>query len=233
MNSIFQKITDLWNTFINLLPNHQLWGVPFLGYILALLLIILLTLLGFRLLRILKIFFIAFLTKGGRITRVRSIVDGDTIKVSHFLDHKRIASIRMIGIDAPESLKSTYMDIAPFGKEASDFVLSRLKPGQLIIMLYDKSAIDPFNRELVYLYLPWGELFNATLVRKGYAFAIYYPPNGKNRLLFEKLEAKARKKELGLWKIYESRGVLRKSYKKSVHYRNFKKNYGKFEEKLS
>ena len=70
--------------------------------------------------------------------KVLSIVDGDTVKVIY---HRRGESIRLIGIDTPESrpnkkavkdaqrTKSDIETITPQGREATGFVRALVKPG--------------------------------------------------------------------------------------------------------
>lgn len=156
----------------------------------------------------------------GRISRIYKVVDGDTIHVGTNKKNKK--SVRLIGVDTPESLRSMYMDVQPFGKEASDYSKKRLPKGKRVILRYDKESQDKFGRVLAYVYLANGEFFNATLVREGYAFAKRYKPNVTKAPYFEKLEAEAKSKKRGLWKIYKNPKELRAQYKKSAAYRKFK-----------
>lgn len=155
----------------------------------------------------------------GKITKVYKVVDGDTIHVG---TKKNKKSVRMIGVDTPESLRSMYMDVQPFGKEAAAYTKRRLKKGKRVVLRYDKEKRDKFGRLLAYVYLGNGELYNATLVKHGYAFAKRYKPNVKKALYFEKLETRAKSKRKGLWKIYKNPKELRAQYKKSTAYRKFK-----------
>ncbi len=210
------------------LLEEDLLGVPFGGYIVFTLVVVILFFLLKRVFVIGRLYFIAGLTSKGRITRVKSNVDGDTIKVIDRDDPNKKKGIRMIGVDTPESLKSLYMDIAPFGKEASDYTKKRIKPGMKVFLIYDVEPLDKFGRELVYVYLANGEFYNATLIKEGYAFAAEYKPNLRYAALFRKLENKAKRKGKRLWEVYDEKGVLSKKYKRSNAYRRFKyKHRGK------
>jgi endonuclease YncB( thermonuclease family) len=127
----------------------------------------------------------------------------------------------MIGIDTPESLKSMYMNVAPFGKEAALYTHKRLTKGTRVILIYGKLPYDKFGRELVYIYLPFGEFYNATLVRKGYAFAKEYPPNTKYSKYLNKLSERAKRRKRNMWMVYQEIGILRKDYKHSKQYKKF------------
>jgi micrococcal nuclease len=98
-----------------------------------------------------------------------------------------------------------------------------LRKGRRIILIYDKAHRDDFGRVLAYIYLLNGEFFNATLVKKGYAFAEKYHPNTRYANHFEKLANKAKSKNRGLWKIYKHKKELRSDYKRTNHYKQFSK----------
>ena len=66
-------------------------------------------------------------------------------------------------------------------------------------LVYDKDKYDQYGRTLAYVYLG-KSMFNKTLLKKGYARAVYYAPNGKYRKAFNKLQATAKKKKKGFWK---------------------------------
>lgn len=174
---------------------------------------------------ILRLYLTALNPFAGKITRVVRCADGDTIIVGNPKNKKKRQKVRLIGVDTPESLRSLYQDVMPFGKEASEYTKKRLKKGRRIFLYYDKESQDKFGRTLAYVYLSNGEFFNATLMKKGYAFAYRYPPNVKYANHFKMLEKKAKKQEKGIWEIYEERGKLKEQYKKTRHYKKFKKEH--------
>jgi micrococcal nuclease len=160
----------------------------------------------------------------GSLVRVVRVADGDTIIIGNPKKKNRRQKVRFIGVDTPESVRSLYQDIMPFGKEASHYTKSRLKPGQYIFLVYDKGRRDEFGRILAYIYLLNGEFFNATLLKKGYAFAEKYPPNVKFYNYFVKLQNQARFRQKGIWRIYKSKTELTERYKRSEHYQKFRQN---------
>ncbi len=209
--------------------NPDLFGIHQGRYIAAALLVLTVLLLLWLSLRWIwrvgGLYFLAIFTFKGRITRVVGHVDGDTIKVEPPQRGEEPVSIRMIGVDTPESRKSLYMDTAPFGKEASDYTRQRLPRWQKVILLYDKEKNDKFGRELAYVYLPNGEFYNASLLKAGYAWAAPYAPNLKYQTYFERLQAQAQKKNMPIWQVYDNKKELKSSYKKTHDYRAFKKKH--------
>lgn len=206
LDGLIDPILDYWKKF----DQNTQYAILAVGGILGLFI-------GLRLLKLFGLYFGAIFK--GKITKVYKAVDGDTIQVG---SKKRKKTVRLIGVDTPESLRSMYMDVQPFGKEASDYTKKRLKKGKRVVLRYDKEKQDKFGRLLAYVYLANGELYNATLVKHGYAFAKRYKPNVSKAPYFEKLEQKAKSKKKGLWKIYKNPKELRAQYKKSAAYRKFK-----------
>lgn len=170
---------------------------------------------------------LAYLTPWGFATRVVAHVDGDTVRVvPPRRSRDKSVPIRLIGVDTPESRRSLHQDVAPFGKEAAQYTANRLKIHQRVILRFDREKFDRFGRYLAYLYLPGGEFFNATLVREGYGWSRRYPPNVKFATYLDRLESRARRRGLGLWKVYEERKVLRSDYRRSQDYRKFMRQHG-------
>ncbi len=200
-----------------------LWDWSIAHYPESLILVIPLLYMVYRVLLYLRLYITALGPYRGMSTKIYKVVDGDTILVNNPLRRKRRYKVRLIGVDAPESLRSLYQNVAPFGAEASQYVKKRLYKGRRVFLYYDKEPRDKFGRVLAYVYLSNGEFLNATLVKKGYAFAKRYPPNVKNAPYFEKLERKAISRKRGLWQIYTPDGNLKASYKRSQDYKNFKR----------
>lgn len=210
-----------------LLDRKELFGVPFLNYIAFALLLIGALLFAYWFLKMLIISARAFVY--GHFVIVSAVVDGDTFRCRPVLTNRRrkkSLTVRLIGLDTPESVKSRNKDIAPHGIESSDYSKKRLSKGKFLILLQDVDTIDHYGRELAYAYTIWGELFNATLIKKGMAWAYRYPPNVRHAEYFDRLNAEAKDKKLGLWKMYEAPNVLSSKYKKSSEFKNFVKKYG-------
>jgi micrococcal nuclease len=136
-------------------------------------------------------------------------VDGNTVKVIY---HRRGESIRLIGIDTPESrpnkkavkdaqrTKSDIETITSQGREATGFVRALVKPGIFLEIEFDVRMRDKYGRLLAYLYLPSGKMLNEEIVKAGYAQLMTIPPNVKYQERFLKEYREARETHWGLWK---------------------------------
>jgi micrococcal nuclease len=140
---------------------------------------------------------------------IRNVVDGDTLKV--FYEGQK-ESIRLIGIDTPESRKNkkAYKDsgrsgediekIVAMGKESTEYTKSLIKPGDIIKMEFDVQKRDQYKRLLAYVYLNDGRMLNEEIIRAGYASPLTYPPNIKYQDKFLKEYREAREKGRGLFR---------------------------------
>lgn len=198
-------------------PDHYL--VPIIFWLL-------LIWLGLKVQRITRLYLRVLSPFHGKMVKIVRVADGDTVIVGSRKNKKRRQKVRLIGIDTPESLRSLYQKVMPYGKEASDYTKKRLRKGRRVLLIYDKERRDKFGRILAYVYLTNGEFFNATLTKKGYAFAKAYPPNTKYKNKFERLAQKARRRNRRLWTIYDADHNLKSSYKRTSDYRKFKNKYG-------
>jgi micrococcal nuclease len=101
---------------------------------------------------------------------VLRVVDGDTI---HVLVRGQDVTVRMIGIDTPETVKPD-TPVQCFGPEASEFA-KRSLTDQTVTLEFDASqgSTDRYGRTLAYVWLelPDGgrRLFNLDAVAGGYA----------------------------------------------------------------
>ena len=100
-------------------------------------------------------------------TTVTRVVDGDTLKVFYSGGEE---SIRLIGIDTPES------------------------------RVNKKTKRDRYKRLLGYVYLSNGNMLNEEIVKAGYASVMTIPPNVKYKDRFLKAYKQARERKIGLWK---------------------------------
>jgi micrococcal nuclease len=115
------------------------------------------------------------------------VVDGDTVELAG------AGRARLIGIDTPE----VFGGAECFGREASAFARRRLA-GRAVRVQVGTEERDRYGRLLVYLYLD-GRLFNAELVRRGYAMPLTVPPNVDHAERFAALAREAREEHRGLW----------------------------------
>jgi micrococcal nuclease len=130
-----------------------------------------------------------FLDHGSRY-KVIYVIDGDTIVLENG-EH-----VRYIGVDAPE-LHHPNKPVECFAIEASE------KNEQLVLNRYvtlenDIEDKDQYGRLLRYVYIN-GKFVNGILVREGFAYSYYYPPNVKQYDELLKLELSAQSKTIGLW----------------------------------
>ena len=140
--------------------------------------------------------------------KIISIIDGDTLKI----DYKgQKESIRLIGIDTPESrvnkkikkdAKRSEQDIETIiamGKMATAYVDGLVKTGDLITIEFDVQQRDRYGRLLGYVYLSNGKMLNVEIVKAGYANVMTIPPDVKYKDMFLKAYREAKEKERGLW----------------------------------
>ncbi len=143
------------------------------------------------------------------ITKVVSVVDGDTLTIEY---NGKKEPIRLIGIDAPESTMSrkaetegrrtgeSLLDIAYKGIDAKMFVERIVKKGDTVAVAFDVRMRDKEGRLLGYVYLPDGRMLNEEIVRAGYAKVAKIPPNVKYQERFLQAYREARVYRRGLWK---------------------------------
>ncbi|MCL2807967.1 MAG: thermonuclease family protein [Coriobacteriia bacterium] len=117
--------------------------------------------------------------------RVVRIVDGDTLIVSIFGVNERV---RLIGIDAPESVHSDETKNTQEGIDSSNYVKSIVQPGQTVYLQRDLSNRDKHERLLRYVWLevpddPWSmsevrtKMLNGMLVDNAHAETRRYEPD--------------------------------------------------------
>jgi micrococcal nuclease len=127
---------------------------------------------------------------------VERVVDGDTIDVRI---GDRLETVRLIGIDAPESVAPT-RPVQCFGKEASLHLKDVLPEGTEITLVRDIEARDVYQRLLGYVMRSSDGMFvNLELVAGGYAAVLNYPPNDHYAGVLAGAEADAVAAGLGLW----------------------------------
>jgi len=128
--------------------------------------------------------------------QVTKVSDGDTFHAKDQLGND--IKVRLIGIDAPESRRTSKEDVQYYGKEAKAF-LTDLILGKNVRFEYDVGKKDRYGRTLVYVYLEDGTFLNAELVKRGYATAYTVPPNVKYAEVLIDLQREAREAKRGLW----------------------------------
>lgn len=127
-------------------------------------------------------------------------VDGDTIVVKLDAEPKTDYTVRLLGIDTPETVDPR-KPVQCFGKEASE-KMHEFVSGARVRLESDPQADerDKYGRLLRNLVASDGTDINALMVREGYAHAyLSFPLNRQRKQELHDLESAAREKQLGLW----------------------------------
>lgn len=124
------------------------------------------------------------------IHRVISVLDGDTIIIENG-EH-----VRYIGIDTPETIHPS-KTVECYGKEAS-IRNNQLVLNKIVLLEKDIENRDGYGRLLRYVYTLQGSI-NAKLVKEGYAYSYYHPPDLKHYKRYLELEIYANQHKKGLW----------------------------------
>ena len=104
----------------------------------------------------------------GKWVLVTQVVDGDTIHVGRGW---RNTTVRLLGVDTPETVHPD-KPVEFFGPEASEFTKKSLKGKKVHLEFEHLNQMDKYGRLLAYVYLSDGSLFNAELIKRGYARVI-------------------------------------------------------------
>lgn len=127
---------------------------------------------------------------------VTRVIDGDTFVIAD--GSQKGLTIRLTGVDAPETRRTRNKEIGYFAQESKKY-LSDLILNKRVRLEYDVDTFDIYKRTLAYVYMEDGTFINAHLLENGYASILTVPPNVKYVDLFLKLSGEARKKGRGLY----------------------------------
>ena len=128
---------------------------------------------------------------------VEKVVDGDTIDVKPAAGGDTMR-IRLIGIDAPESVNPDESKNTEDGREASAWLKGSLPKGTRVWLVKDVSDSDKYGRYLRYVWVadpneadadPAKDMLNALIVANGHAVAKDFPPDTAYSQLFHSLES--------------------------------------------
>ena len=125
------------------------------------------------------------------------VSDGDTIVVKINDEEVRV---RLIGIDAPESVHPDETQNCANGEVASDYLKSLLPVGAKVYLEYDKETTDEYGRTLAYVYMDDAKtMIEMVLLEAGMADTMKILPNNKYAYQFEQVKAIAREGNIGFW----------------------------------
>jgi micrococcal nuclease len=143
---------------------------------------------------------------------VTRVVDGDTI---HVRVNGQKGTVRFIGLDTPEIAHPTY-GAQPFSREACEYAKAQLY-GRQVYLETDRTLRDRHGRLLAYVWLARpaalndqeirAKMFNARLLREGYAHLMTVPPNVKYVDFFRQYQSEARAHNRGLWELSDTESV--------------------------
>jgi len=140
--------------------------------------------------------------------RVVQVISGDSIAMKV---GGKIEEVHYIGIQTPQ-VRKTAAGKADYSYKA--FILNtELVGGKIIHLEFDILPRDPAGRLLAYVFLLNGTFVNAELLLHGYGAAVYTPPNGMYRMLFERLEHLARSIGRGMWRLAGSYPPLMNTFR--------------------
>lgn len=129
--------------------------------------------------------------------KVNKVVDGDTIVVENAGENIKI---RLLGINAPESVHRDESKNTKEGKQASKY-LRNLLEGKSVYLEYDEEPKDKYGRDLCYVYLEDKmTMVNKLLVSEGMAKVVKIKPNVKYYEELKALEKEAKQNKKGFWK---------------------------------
>lgn len=152
---------------------------------------------------------------------IEGTADGDTLALAEPVEG--YDTVRLIGVDTPE-LEGEDGQPEPFAEEASDFTAEELE-GQKVLLQIGEEEADQYGRLLAYVWtggatedgfvgglkrvvgMGEAELFNLTLLEKGYARVLTIEPNDLHADCFEASEAEVRNAGVGLWAEDEGTGT--------------------------
>ncbi len=125
--------------------------------------------------------------------RVLHVIDGDTLVIEGG------STVRLLGIDAPETSNPALAHEQPYGREAT-LRLQALVEDQKVLLERDISETDRYGRLLRHVWLD-GRLVSEILVAEGVARVYRIPPDRRYAERLAKAEERARKAGVGLWSL--------------------------------
>jgi micrococcal nuclease len=122
--------------------------------------------------------------------KVYSVLDGDTFRFRK--EDNTLQSVRLLGVDAPESTTTRYRHTECFGTEAKTYLTNLIK-NQFVRLEYDptQQQVDSYGRLLAYVYLG-DTLVNEKMLADGYAKEYTYKADYQQQSAFQSAEQQAK-----------------------------------------
>lgn len=142
------------------------------------------------------------------IAEIVRVKDGDTL-LCKFLETGENDTVRLIGINTPESVHEDEEKNTIYGDMASDYTKAMLPKGTIVYLVSDVEDVDQYNRKLRYVYLDKSleTMVNAILLREGYCTTMRIKPNVAFADEFYQLMEEAKEQERGLWQYEEFKSL--------------------------
>lgn len=140
---------------------------------------------------------------------VMKVVDGDTLRVSVAGEEQ---TVRMIGINAPESVSEKLYENTAEGRAAAVHLKSIVKQGDLVYLQKDTSDADRDGKLLRFVWIAKpssftdhnelkAKMLNAKILADGYAVAHKYRPDDAYFDIFKVIQLDAFHAGCGLWEL--------------------------------
>jgi micrococcal nuclease len=127
---------------------------------------------------------------------IAHVVDGDSFIAR--LSDGQSRGLRLIGINAPE-MTDERDDVRAWAFLAKRFAAFHLQ-GRRVQLAYDWNVEDKYGRLLAYIRTRDGELFNAKIIRQGFAYVfLLYPFRKDYQESFREAQRQAVRQGRGLW----------------------------------
>jgi len=115
------------------------------------------------------------------------------------VDYRGGMSVRVIGIDTPETVSPSVPDEC--GGQAASTAARKLLTGKSVTMAFDptQDRADRYGRPLVYLGVPGVGDFGRTMIQRGHAAEYTYDVAYQRQAGYQRVEGAARSAKRGLW----------------------------------